>query len=213
MDRSRRRVATAMTTEESTALETRIDCYTTLWSAFRNRTFESDELARQLVERGQHELVSATAEPDASLAWLVDAGVVAADGSAYRVTEPPNDAARALANAAAADVEAVRRQVLAALTAPDEGPETLVVDDDGYTVVELGVGESMDAAADRVVEAAADGADRGVAVTTPGTNAAAAQRLADRLIADRPWSKAGSTVVEGDHEDAELIFHLYLDTD
>ncbi|AXG09951.1 hypothetical protein DU484_08870 [Haloplanus rubicundus] len=211
MDRSRRRVATAMTTEESGALEDRIDLYTTLWSVFRDRPFESDELARQLVERGQHELVSTTAEPDASLAWLVDAGVVTADGSAYRVTDLPNDAARALADAAAADVETVRRQVLAALTAPDEESETVVVDDDGYTVVELGVGESMDAAADRVVKAAADG--EGVAVTTPGTNAAAAQRLADRLIADRSWSKAGSTVVEGDHEDAELVFHLYLDTD
>ncbi|AXG06533.1 hypothetical protein DU500_08910 [Haloplanus rubicundus] len=211
MDRSRRRVATAMTTEESGALEDRIDLYTTLWSVFRDRPFESDELARQLVERGRHELVSTTAEPDASLAWLVDAGVVTADGSAYRVTDLPNDAARALADAAAADVETVRRQVLAALTAPDEESETVVVDDDGYTVVELGVGESMDAAADRVVEAAADG--EGVAVTTPGTNAAAAQRLADRLIADRSWSKAGSTVVEGDHEDAELVFHLYLDTD
>ncbi|WP_157969544.1 hypothetical protein [Haloplanus rubicundus] len=200
-----------MTTEESGALEDRIDLYTTLWSVFRDRPFESDELARQLVERGQHELVSTTAEPDASLAWLVDAGVVTADGSAYRVTDLPNDAARALADAAAADVETVRRQVLAALTAPDEESETVVVDDDGYTVVELGVGESMDAAADRVVKAAADG--EGVAVTTPGTNAAAAQRLADRLIADRSWSKAGSTVVEGDHEDAELVFHLYLDTD
>ncbi|WP_157969298.1 hypothetical protein [Haloplanus rubicundus] len=200
-----------MTTEESGALEDRIDLYTTLWSVFRDRPFESDELARQLVERGRHELVSTTAEPDASLAWLVDAGVVTADGSAYRVTDLPNDAARALADAAAADVETVRRQVLAALTAPDEESETVVVDDDGYTVVELGVGESMDAAADRVVEAAADG--EGVAVTTPGTNAAAAQRLADRLIADRSWSKAGSTVVEGDHEDAELVFHLYLDTD
>ena len=208
-----------MTVDESVGREARIELYTTLWSDFRERPFETDELARLLVERGRHELVAADGEPDASLAWLADTGVVTTDGdgetdgSAYRVTDPPNDAARALANAAAADVETVRREVLAALTAPDEGSETVVVDDDGYTVVELGVGESMDAAADRVVEAAADGAGRGVAVMTPGTNAAAAQRLADRLIADRSWSKAGSTVVEGDHEDAELVFHLYLDTD
>jgi hypothetical protein len=202
-----------MTVDESVGREARIELYTTLWSDFRERPFETDELARLLVERGRHELVAADGEPDASLAWLADTGVVTTDGSAYRVTDPPNDAARALANAAAADVETVRREVLAALTAPDEGSETVVVDDDGYTVVELGVGESMDAAADRVVEAAADGAGRGVAVMTPGTNAAAAQRLADRLIADRPWSKTGSTVVDGDNEDAELVFHLYLDTD
>lgn len=202
-----------MTVDESVGREARIELYTTLWSDFRERPFETDELARLLVERGRHELVAADGEPDASLAWLADTGVVTTDGSAYRVTDPPNDAARALANAAAADVETVRREVLAALTAPDEGSETVVVDDNGYTVVELGVGESMDAAADRVVEAAADGAGRGVAVMTPGTNAAAAQRLADRLIADRPWSKTGSTVVDGDNEDAELVFHLYLDTD
>lgn len=202
-----------MTVDESVGREARIELYTTLWSDFRERPFETDELARLLVERGRHELVAADGEPDASLAWLADTGVVTTDGSAYRVTDPPNDAARALANAAAADVETVRREVLAALTAPDEGSETVVVDDNGYTVVELGVGESMDAAADRVVEAAADGAGRGVAVMTPGTNAAAAQRLADRLIADRPWSKTGSTVVDGDNEDTELVFHLYLDTD
>jgi hypothetical protein len=202
-----------MTADESVDREARIELYTTLWSDFGERPFETDELARRLVERGRHELVAADGEPDASLAWLADAGVVTTNAGAYRVTTAPNDAAEALARVSAADVEAVRRRVLAALTAPDEGPETLVVDDDGYTVVELSVGESMDAAADRVVEAAAAGDDRGVAVTTPGTNAAAAQQLADRLIADRPWSKAGSTVVEGDNEDAELVFHLYLDTD
>lgn len=202
-----------MTADESADRTGRIELYTTLWSEFRERPFDADELARRLVERGRHQLVAADGEPDASLAWLTDAGVVTTDEGAYRVTTAPNDAAEALARASSADAEAVRRRVLAALTAPEnEGAETLFLDDDGYTVVELDVGESMDSAADRVVEAAADGEGRGVVVTTPGTNADAAQRLADRLLASRGWSKAGSTVEKGEHDDAELVFRLFLDT-
>lgn len=201
----------SMTAGESADLEARIDLYTTLWSVFRERHFESDELGRRLVERGRHALVSAAGEPETSLAWLVDAGVLTADEAGYRVTTAPNDAADALAAAAGVDVETVRRRVLSSLTATDDG-ETLVHDEGRYAVVELAPEDSLDAAATWAVDAAGDG-DHGVALTTLGTNAAAAQRLADRLVAERSWSKAGSTVVEGDHADAELVFRLYLDTD
>lgn len=203
-----------MSADEPAGVEARIDLYTTIWTLFRDRPFEADELARRLIERGEHGALSADGEPDASLSWLVDAGVLTTDSAGYRVTIEPNAAAEALAETGPSDVEAVRQQVFASLTATDADadPQTLFLDDGHYVVVELGVGESVDAAAERVVDAAAAAEGRGVVVTTPGTNAGVAQQLADRLVADRPWSKAGSTVVEGDHEDAELVFRLYLDT-
>ncbi len=48
---------------------------------------------------------------------------------------------------------------------------------------------------------------------SPGTDADGAQRLADRLVAERRWSKVGSAVVEGTHEEAELLFGLFPDAD
>ena len=194
-----------------TTVGERIDLYVTIRSLFRDRSFDEAELGRHLVERGEYGYVSAAAEPAASLSWLADAGVLAADAEGYRVTTDPDDAAARLADAAGVDVGEVRRRLLSALAAGegDEGPRTVVRDDDTYAVVELDADDAVETAVDRV--RAAGDADRGVAVTTPGTNADRAQRLADRLIAEG-WSKAGSTVVEGDDPDGELVFRLYLDT-
>jgi hypothetical protein len=194
-----------------TTVGERIDLYVTIRSLFRDRPFEEAELGRHLVARGEHGYVAAAAEPAASLSWLAEAGVLAADEEGYRVVTDPDDAAARLADAAGVDDGEVRRRLLSALAAgeEDEGPRTVVRDDDTYTVVELGADDAVGTAVDRVRAAGDEG--RGVAVTTPGTNADRAQRLADRLIAEG-WSKAGSTVVAGDDPDGELVFRLYLDT-
>ncbi|GAB6862337.1 hypothetical protein ACFR97_07365 [Haloplanus litoreus] len=202
-----------MIEDEAAAVEERIDLYVTIRSLFRDRPFDEAELGRRLVERGEHGHVSAPGEPDASLSWLVEAAVLGTDTEGFRVIADPDEAAERLAAAGDLPVETVRRRLLSALAAgdKDEEPRTLVRDDDTYAVVELGADEAVETALDRVHTAVTESDYRGVAVTTPGTNANRAQQLADRLVADGPWSKAGSTVAEGDDPDGELVFRLYLD--
>lgn len=204
-----------MTGEEDTDTEARVELYGTIWSLFRDRAFDAATLGRRLVERGDHEAVSGADEPEVSLAWLAEAGVLESVPEGYRAVDDPNAAAETLAAAGSIPQEAARRRLLSSLAADDdEGgePATITREGETYAVVELGAEESVDAAADRVGDAATTDR-RGVAVTTPGTNADSAQRLADRLVADRGWSKVGSTVVEGAHEEAELVFRVYLDVD
>jgi hypothetical protein len=200
-----------MTGEERTDAETLIDLYGTVWTLFRDRPFDAETLGRRFVERGDHEAVVGSDEPSVSLARLVEAGVLESTPEGYRVVVEPNAAADALAADESLSTEAARQRVLSSLTASaaDESG-TLVREGERYAVVELGVDESVEAAADRVV-AAADADHRGVVVATPGTNADSAQRLADRLIETRSWTKAGSTVVEGDDAGEELVFRLYLE--
>jgi hypothetical protein len=201
-----------MTDDDGSAVEERIDLYVTVRSLFRDRPFDAAELGRRLVERGEHGVVAGPEEPEASLDGLVEVGVLASDPDGYRVVAEPNDAAEKLAAGRPIGAEAVRRRLLSGLTANDdpEGPRTLSRDDGTYAVVELDVDEPIETALDRVPDAA-DADHQGVAVTTPGTNADRAQQLADRLVTDGSWSKAGSTVVEGDDPDGELVFRLYLD--
>lgn len=206
-----------MTGGADTDPEARVELYGAIWSLFRDRTFDAAALGRRLVERGDHEVVAGTDEPEASLARLVEVGVLETVPEGYRAVEDPEGAAERLAAAESIPVATVRQRLLSSLATSDDGdgsgePPTLTREGEDYVVVDLGARESLEAAADRVVDAAA--ADRdGVAVTTPGTNADSAQRLADRLVAERGWAKAGSTVVEGADEDAELVFRLYLDAD
>jgi len=201
-----------MTDDDGSAVEERIDLYVTVRSLFRDRPFDAAELGRRLVERGEHGVVAGPEEPEASLDGLVEAGVLASAPDGYRVVAEPNDAAEKLAAGRPIGAEAVRRRLLSGLTADGdpEGPRTLSRDDGTYAVVELDVDEPIEAALDRVSDAT-DVDHQGVAVTTPGTNADRAQQLADRLATDGSWSKAGSTVVEGDDPDGELVFRLYLD--
>ena len=200
-----------MTEEERTDAEARIDLYGAAWTLFRDRPFDAETLGRRLVERGDHKVVAGSGEPAASLARLVEAGVLESTPEGYRVVVEPNAAADALAADEPLSTEAARRRVLSSLTASaSDESGTLVREGERYAVVELGVEESVEAAADRAV-AAVDADHRGVVVTTPGTNADSAQRLADRLIETRSWAKAGSTVVEGDDAADELVFRLYLD--
>jgi hypothetical protein len=206
-----------MTGGADTDPEARVDLYGAIWSLFRNRTFDAATLGRRLVERGDHGVVAGADEPEASLARLVEVGVLETVPEGYRAVESPEEAAERLAAAESVPVETVRRRLLSSLAAGDDGdesggPATLTREGEDYVLVELGAEESVESAVDRVVDAAT--ADRGgVAVTTPGTNADSAQQLADRLAAERGWSKAGSTVVEGSAATAELVFRLYLDVD
>ncbi|WP_251344159.1 hypothetical protein [Haloplanus halophilus] len=199
-----------MTDAREPTVDERIDLYVTIRSLFRDRPFEATALGRRLVERGEHEYVSATGEPAASLSWLVEAGVVTADADGYRVAADPDEAAEKLATAGGVDVDAVRRRLLSALAADEGAPRTLSREGGTYGVVRIDPSDSVGAAVERAL-AAVDADHRGAVLTTPGTNADLAQRVADRLAADHSWSKAGSTVVEGETPDAELVFRLYLD--
>jgi len=202
-----------MTAGERTDAEARVDLYGTIWTLFRDRPFDAPKLGRRLVEQGEHGVVADADEPEASLARLVEGGVLESVPEGYRAVVEPNAAAEALADAESMPTEAVRQRILSALATTDEDdPETLTREGESYAVVDLGIDESVETATQRVADAA-DADHRGVAVATPGTNADSAQRLADRLVEERSWTKAGSTVVEGADEEAELVFRLYLDAD
>lgn len=200
-----------------------IDLYTTVWSLFRTRAFGREELGRRLLERDGHRGVSGDGDPRTLLSRLVDFGLLEEHSDGFRVAIRPDE----LADGTAADgvpaetaesaslrTEAVRRLVRSSLAADSRDGsdgETLSRDDDSYAVVELGGDEEVASGVRRAT--AAGGSDhRGVVVTTAGTNADTAQRIADRLTEGRSgWEKAGSNVVTGATDDDELVFRLYLD--
>lgn len=194
-------------------VRTCIDLYATLWAAYRTRPFAVEEAARTLIDRDEYEYVAGEDEPETHLEQLVEYGLLNREADGYRVAVPPDDVAGELTD------ESVRREAVRYLvtssvdadsTDSDRG-RTLSREGETYAAVELDPEDAVDSGVERVRDAA-DGGHRGVAVVTPGTNADAAQKIADRLTEGAgDWEKAGSNVVQGDGADEELVFRLYLD--
>lgn len=204
-----------MTESEETDVRTCIDLYATVWDLFRTRTFGREELGRTLLERDDHRRVAADADLRAVLSRLVEFGLLEDRPDGFRVAVRPDDVPTEMPESASLRTEAVRRLVRSSLagdSADGDGDATLSRDDESYAVVELGAGEAVTSGVRRVASAAEGSDHRGVVVTTPGTNADAAQRVGDQLTEKRRgWEKAGSNVVTGATDDDELVFRLYLD--
>jgi len=194
-------------------IEDSVEIYANIWKSFRDRPFGAGALAKRLIERDEYELVAAEGEPEASLDKLVDYGLLETTGAEYQVAVEPNAAADELRSTESLRTAAVDRLIQSALVRTDEGSnsdERLSFEGEPYTVVELPPETTVSDGVERVTETAADNEERGVAITTAGTNADRAQQIADRLT-ERTWEKAGTDVVGEDSSGMDLTFRLFLD--
>lgn len=219
----------------TTDVQACIDLYTTIWKLFRTRPFTREEVGRRLLERDEPKYVTGEDGLDASLERLVGYGLLEERSSEYEVAAKPDAVAEKWPETASLGGEAVRQLVQSSLVAETSGEDgerggggdTLSRDGEEYAVVELRPEDDVETGVRRVVDAvetaaggqaSSDGTGRtgprGAVVTTPGTNADTAQRIADRLAAEDGgrWEKAGSNVVKGQSDDDELAFRLYLDS-
>jgi len=199
--------------DERSDIEDSVELYVHAWKLFRDQPFDASGLAKQLIQRDEYELVAEEREPEASLDELVRYGLLERADSGYRIAVEPNAAADELRSTESLRTAAVDRLIRSALVRTDEGSdpaEVLSFEGESYTAVELSSEVAVDDGIQRVVRAATDDGRHGVAITTPGTNADRAQRIADEL-AERDWEKVGTDVVGADSADSELVFRLFLE--
>ncbi|NIC00872.1 hypothetical protein [Halobacterium sp. R2-5] len=194
-------------------IEDSVEIYANIWKSFRDQPFGASALAKRLIERDEYELVAEEGEPEASLDKLVDYGLLETTGAEYQVAVEPNAAADELRSTESLRTAAVDRLIQSALVRTDEGSnsdERLSFEGEPYTVVELPPETTVSDGVEHVTETAADNEERGVAITTAGTNADRAQQIADRLT-ERTWEKVGTDVVGEDSSGLDLTFRLFLD--
>jgi len=204
--------------EERSEVEESLELYVTVWKIFRDQPFESSSLAKRLIERDDYELVAEEGEPEASLDELVEYGLLddREAEATYQVITEPNAVAGELENTESLRTAAVDQLIQSALVRTEnrsESDEELSFEDKSYAIVGLAPDTPVSEGFERVTEASDDDRRDGVVMTTVGTNADTAQRIADQLIEshEQNWEKAGTDVVKSDSSDSELVFRLFLD--
>jgi len=198
--------------DERSDVEDGVELYVNVWKSFRDQSFDAGTLAKRLIERDE-ELVAEEGEPKASLDELVDYGLLKRTESEYRIAVEPNAVADELGSIEPLRTAAVDRLIHSALVRTEsesDATESVPFDGASYTVVDLSAETTVTDGIERVTETATGDEGSGVAITTAGTNADRAQRIADRLT-ERQWEKAGTDVVGGDSSESELVFRLFLD--
>jgi len=204
--------------EERSGVEESVELYATVWKVFRDRPFDSGELAKRLVERDEYELVAEEGEPVTSLDELVEYGLLErfeADAT-YQVVAKPNAVADQLESTESLRTAAVDQLIQSALVRTEErseANEALSYESNSYAVVEVAPDMPGPEALERVTAAADSAGQDGVVIVTPGTNADSAQQIADQITESREqnWEKAGTDVVKSQSPDSELVFRLFLD--